>query len=151
MRVRCIENRGSGLTPPYYSAEHGRPDHQTFNLTVGRSYVVYAMGLNGPGTWLYLADDVYVDGPRRYPLCLFEVESGCLSRSWTFSAGLRDSDHAEMLAPAEWLQMPWFFNRLVDGDDLAVLAFARMREAMDAEEAAESQRGELPFSDGGAS
>jgi hypothetical protein len=133
MKVRCKSNRGEDLVPPYYDPQIGRPNGHRFALTIGRSYVVYALGFGDPGTWVYIADDVFVDGPRRYPLCLFEIEDDSVSQTWSVAFERRDADQARMLAPRKWLEMKWFFNRVVDGDADAVAAFAEMKQAIDEE------------------
>lgn len=138
MRVRCKSNRGADLIPPYFNPRTGKPESQSYALTVGRSYVVYALGFGDPGTWVYIADDHFADGPRVYPLCLFEIEQGAVSRTWELAVGKRDSEQAQMLAPREWLSMEWFFNRVFDGDAEAVAAFAEMKQRIDAECAAPS-------------
>lgn len=136
MRVRCKSNRGDDLVPPYYDPRIGKPVGHTYALTVGRAYIVYALGFGDLGTWVYVADDVFVDGPRHYPLCLFDIEQGAVARSWEFAVDVSDSDHARMLAPREWLEMRWFFNRVVAGDTEAVAAFADMKRRIDQECAA---------------
>jgi len=133
MQVRCKTNRGADLELPYYNPEVGKPLEGVFELTVGSLYTVYALGLNGPGTWVYLADDVYVDGPRRYPLCLFDIEDAKVSRHWEFASGRDDADQPELLAPALWLATKWFFNLVFDGDAKAVAAFRQMKNDVDAE------------------
>lgn len=138
MRVRCKSNLGDDLVPPYYEPGIGKPEGHRYALTVGRSYVVYALGFGDLGTRVYVADDVFVDGPRHYPLCLFDVEQGAVSASWEFAVDRSDSDQAQMLAPRKWLEMKWFFNRVVDGDTEAVAAFAEMKRRIDQECAAPS-------------
>ena len=133
MRVRCKTNRGAELEAPYYNPEVGKPLGHVFDLTIGSLYTVYAVGLNGPGTWLYVADDLFVDGPRRYPLSLFEIEDARVSRHWGLASGREDGEQPELLAPASWLAMKWFFNRIVDGDVEAVAAFSRMKADIDDE------------------
>lgn len=133
MRVRCKAKRGVDLVLPYYDPAVGKPADAVFHLTVGRCYTVYALGLEGAGTWVYIADDAFVDGPRRHPLCLFDVEDAAVSKSWEFAIGRDDGEHRQMLAPAAWFAMRWFFNRVVDGDAEAVDAFARMKRSIDGE------------------
>jgi hypothetical protein len=123
------------LVLPYFEPRRGNPVG-TFHLTVGQRYTVYALGLNGPGTWVYIADDCFVDGPRRYPHCLFDLEDASVSPSWVFATGRKDSDQPEMLAPSSWLGTEWFFNHVVDGEPEAVARFAEMKRRIDAECAA---------------
>lgn len=139
MKVRCKSNQGGEVVPPYFSADVGKPVGQTYDLTVGNCYTVYALGLNGPGTWVYVADDAFVDGPRRYPLCLFDIEDPSVSRHWSFGTGREDSDQPEMLAPEGWLATKWFFNRLFDGEPDAVAAFAEMKRRIDEEAGAQGR------------
>jgi hypothetical protein len=104
-----------------------------FELTPGHSYVVYAVGVNGPGTWLYVADDAFTDGPRQFPVTLFELEDPTVSRHWVLSLGHDDAEQPDMLAPPEWVRERWFFNRLVDGEPRAVAIFARLKAQLDTE------------------
>jgi hypothetical protein len=133
MRARCKSNRGDDFELPYFDPKHGRPDGHVFDLTPGRLYTVYAVGFKGSGTWLYVAEDHFIDGPRKFPVILFELEDPSVSKYWVLTVGRLDSEQPDMLAPVEWGREPWFFNRIVDGEPEAVAIFAEMKTRLDLE------------------
>lgn len=139
MRARCKTNKGDDLEMPYFNPRVGRPVGHVFDITPGRSYVVYAIGFNGPGTWLYIADDAFFDGPRMFPVTLFELENPAVSKYWVLTLDHKDAEQPDMLAPLGWGREPWFFNRLVDGEPQAVAIFTAMKAQIDAEEAEHTQ------------
>jgi hypothetical protein len=133
MRVRCKTNRADDVAPSQRLPRLSGPSSHTYDLTVGRDYVVYAIGLGQLGPWFYIADDAFIDGPRQFPSSLFELRDPSVSRHWVMSLGHRDAEQPDMLAPAEWVREPWFFNRLVDGEPTAVAIFMELKPRLDGE------------------
>jgi hypothetical protein len=140
MRVRCKTNRGEDLEAPYFHPQIGKPVGQRFHLTPGESYVVYAMGFHGPGTWFYVADDHFSDAPHQYASTLFELEDPAVSGHWVLTMNHNDAEQPDMLAPVEWGREPWFYERLFDGEPKAVAIFARQKALLDREDEARRKR-----------
>lgn len=91
------------------------------------------MGFSSFGVHIYITDDDFVDGPRQYPLHLFEITDGKVPSSWSLARDVKDGEQQQMLAPAKWLAEPWFFERLVDGEPEAVRLFKEIKSAIDEE------------------
>jgi hypothetical protein len=112
VRIRCIANRGSGLTGPYYEPAEGFSLDAEFKLTVGHQYVVYGLGFRKTQMWYYIADDAFVDGPRGYPHCLFEIDDGNRKNRWMLrmlvfvARGGRSADRSNLFL-AERLPITW--------------------------------------------
>lgn len=140
MLVRCLSNRDT-YTVESPAAAMGELVDRVLNITVSRDYLVYALGFSGEGVWAYIADDAYVDGPRRYPLRLFELLDPRVSKYWVLTIGRVDGEEANILAPPEWNEHPWFFNRVVDGEGSAVATFMRIKQKLDVEAHGDSDVG----------
>lgn len=82
MRVRCIANRGAGLSPRAL-ARPGQTVHSKFNVVPGREYEVYAMSLSDYALSILI---VSVENHRPYwiPVDLFEVTDQNMPDNWQF-------------------------------------------------------------------
>lgn len=120
MRVRCRTNQLA--------------DQTIAQLTEGETYIVYALGLDTRPS-VYITDDAFVDGPRRYPLELFEIVDGAVSAHWHLAVDHARSEDATILAPQAWLREEAFFERALDGEDDAVAVFAALKRTLDVEAA----------------
>lgn len=134
MRVKCINNKGTGLPPEYVSKDEGYHKDSYFDgLSKDKEYEVYAIGFRGNQAWLYICDDCFVDSPRQYPECLFSTVNRSVSKSWVWSKFENNRDHDYLLAPPIWADTPKFFERLVDSDEDCVSQFLKAKEIIDAE------------------
>ena len=113
---RCLINRGADLDPPsrggYYT------NKTEFALVVGKSYLIYAMGLWRGGLEVLVRDETAL--PNWYPAVLLEIPAQPLPDDWEFV--LLDGPHASGTAKlGEWGEGPWSalwgFSQLVRGTD----------------------------------
>lgn len=132
MIVRCVGNKGSNLGP----YDHGLyyTDETRFDLTIGKSYVVYAMALISGSLVVLVADDY--DKPAWLPIGLFEVEDPRLPNYWEFAkseAGVGNSAPGEVISQARWgyrevVQSDSHYYGLEDRDVEALRAFYKERQ-----------------------
>jgi hypothetical protein len=108
--VTCTGNKGSDL------GQHSRGlyyTHEThFDLTIGESYVVYAMTLINWSLMLLVADDY--DQPAWLPIGLFAVEDSRLPGHWAFAKGEAEAANSPIGAVV-W-QARWGYREVVQSD-----------------------------------
>ncbi len=130
MRIRCIANSGTFLSETYLDPAVGRTKETEFQLTIGKSYTVYALYQWQGSIWYYICDDGYTYYPQQNPAPLFEVIDNRLSSYWRFKVypnGLLK------LAFEEWLSDQYFYDKLTDGSEKEVLIFEKLKELIDTE------------------
>lgn len=137
MRVICRTIQAAGLPSNYLDPRASLDQHFVFPLTVGRSYVVYGLLFRDAQVWYLVADDNELPYPMAYPAPLFEVQNGRPSKHWIFALTPETRSHHALLAVPAWTADPYFYDRLTNGEDREVREFARMRVAIDEEEAGE--------------
>ncbi|MFK7824034.1 MAG: hypothetical protein AB8G05_07755 [Oligoflexales bacterium] len=134
MKIRCISNKGTGLTSRYICVEGGYHSGTSFKgLTFGKEYNVYAVGFRNNEAWFYICDDNFIDSPRKYPECLFEEVDKSLASDWTWSHYEDNEDQTYFLAPSFWGEDEYFFEKLIDSDENAVAKFFQFKEIVDSE------------------
>jgi hypothetical protein len=57
MRVKCLANTGRALPEASLDSRRGLSIEKNFPLTVGMTYVVYAITMYRGFTWYYVLDD----------------------------------------------------------------------------------------------
>jgi hypothetical protein len=134
MRVRCIANVVGKLSD---SAVRNRlvesihlegPDR---DLVIGEIYAVVAITRwKDGGIHVYLHTIEVSEHPYPYPLEMFEVVDSSVPVGWCvgFKPG-PDGLFIDCIGFAEWVDDSGFFERLVDGEQDAVSAYARQRSA----------------------
>src|SRR4051812_30735358 len=107
MRVRCMASTGTALPDSYIDSVGGYGREAILPITVGASYLVFALTIRRGGVWYYVLDDQDLGFPVWYPAPLFEVIDARLSRFWIFGFsddGRRDGD--ALFAFREWALNP---------------------------------------------
>lgn len=97
----CLTNIGSALPDTWFSI--GWTQKSKLDITIGRSYQIYAMALWRGHLVLLLCDDGGL--PNWYPIDAFNVMSCQLPASWKFSY---------VQKPGSLLQAVWGYGRLID-------------------------------------
>src|SRR5579871_5531772 len=82
MKVICIARRGETLPEEYLDSRLPRTRETDFHLTVGKEYVVYAIGVSAEQVWYYVVDDDNLWFPIRKPAPLFKVVDDRVSHHW---------------------------------------------------------------------
>lgn len=82
MIVRCTARTGDVLPSMSRDSSVGIDGSTEFPVTVGRSYLVFAMTIYLGVAWYYIMDDDGHAWPTWVPAPLFEVVDGSLPASW---------------------------------------------------------------------
>lgn len=80
------------------------------------------------GLWYYVLDDDDLDWPVWYPAELFEIVDGAIPSDWR--VGTRATEQSGLrliLSFPEWVNQPSYYEKLVDGQPSAVVAFEAQR------------------------
>lgn len=133
MRVRCIHNDVSALRHSRVFDEaiaNVYPRREDpFDLAIGAEYVVFAIAHKFAIDWYYVFDDPTEPYPRWFPAALFEVVDGKRGPDWLVLPEPRDDGLVE--GPRVWANTANFYERLVDEDSNALIAFRAVRLALE--------------------
>lgn len=138
MLVCCKLNVPAQLEVSYQTPEVVATFHpltEPVHLTVGRSYIVYALSIRQSSPWYYVADDTY-DGklyPVAFPSAFFSIVDNRLSRQWVFALRPDAKTVNVLIGSREWIGDCSFYERLVDGDTETVERFNRQKATLDLE------------------
>lgn len=135
MRIKCIANMGADLPADCLDPASGFDPDTVFDLIIGKEYVVYGITLFLGYVWYYICDEVYIYYPIWNPSPLFEVVDGRLSRYWSygFYPGSTESETHVIFGYEEWVNDPYHYDKLTDGEEVEVAIFRRYKELMDLE------------------
>lgn len=133
MRVTCIARRGETLSTDYLDPRIPRTTETNFHLTVGREYVVYAIGMWSHQIWYYIIDDTELWFPMAKPGPLFRVVDARVSRLWHFKQTKFCGDPGVLLAFEEWASDDRFYDRLSDQELVECKIFKQRKSEIDGE------------------
>ena len=125
MIVKCIENIGINL-PEEILTRHGWDRSMKFEeLTVGKTYVVYAV-LHIKNVPCYLLcsdifDGQYITYPSLLPYSLFKTVQNKQSKFWYSKKGSKDIGFKELLRDE------YFYGKLVEGYKKEVQVFLSIK------------------------
>jgi hypothetical protein len=128
-----MANRGKALPEQYLDPRVGRGPHSEFFVTVGRTYLVYAMRFFSNQVWYYIDNDHHLWYPDGIPAPLFQVVDSRLSKHWGVRVSESDRSTNVLVAFEEWLSVPLFYDRLSDRRDHEVERFKERKRQMDEE------------------
>ncbi|TAE95195.1 MAG: hypothetical protein EAZ79_19885 [Oscillatoriales cyanobacterium] len=117
MKIRCIANKGADLPDNYLNPPLDITKETEFKLIVGKEYTVY---------------ERYTYYPIENPAPLFEIIDGRYSRYWHVQLA---TNGLLEIAFEHWFSIPYFYDKLTDGEAEAVLIFDKIKELMDSEAA----------------
>lgn len=135
MRVKCIKNRGAALPKDCLDPISGFDEKTRFALIIGKEYIVYGFTLYLGYVWYYLCDENYTYYPFWNPAPLFEVVDNRLSRFWRYNH-ITGSNHEKtnvIVAFKEWVNDPFYYDKLTNGEESAIAQFKHYKELMDLE------------------
>jgi hypothetical protein len=133
MIVTCRLNHAGELPETWLEPAAGLRADTRFPLTVGRSYVVYALALRGGQVRFFIQDDDELYSPMAYPALLFEVEDDRVSSWWHFRRTPENLDHDVIFAIREWACDDYFYDRLTDGNPEELRIFRNARQRLESE------------------
>lgn len=121
--VRLLPNKQQAkrLGRNYY------PGQQTFDVEIGKEYVVYCLEIIGGMVWVD-----YDSGTERMsisPLCLFEVIDGRVSKCWE----LRLTEEGNVLFRPPSFYQEFFHDDLAEGVPEIVSEYQRVRALLEQE------------------
>jgi hypothetical protein len=82
MIIRCISDTGDALPAMSQDSAVGIDASTQFPVTVGLTYVVFAVTIYLGVAWYYIFDDDGHDWPTWCPAPLFDVSEGSVPPSW---------------------------------------------------------------------
>jgi hypothetical protein len=130
MRVKCNFNTGRSLPDDLIDESWGLNRSTSFPLIECKEYNVYAMTVVKGYIWYYICDETYTFYPVWRPSPLFSLTCPRFSRHWIL---VYHSEFTPMIAFRQWIDDPLYYERLVDGEDVAVNVFKRWKSLMDRE------------------
>jgi hypothetical protein len=113
-----------------YSADH------ELHLTIGKTYVVYAVAVRYGYPWYYLADDNFTSYPIAYAAPFFQLVDNRLSEYWRFGHFMFDEfgeAPTSLIAFDEWSSDYSFYERLLDDEPTEKSVFRRYKELIEQE------------------
>jgi hypothetical protein len=132
MKIRCIANKGADLPENYLNPPLDITKETEFKLIVGKEYTVYGISQWQGNLGYYICDERYTYYPIENPAPLFEIIDGRYSRYWQVQLA---TNGLLEIAFEHWFSIPYFYEKLTDGEAEAVLIFEKIKELMDAEAA----------------
>lgn len=141
MRVQCVNNQvqkklmGSFVNKDFVSSigSYG----EVLDLTVNKSYIVYAIEVRDGHLWYFIADDLYesLSYPLAYASIFFSKLDSRVSNCWLLDNYDHQSHEKRNITFAfkEWVEDSSFFELLIDGSDHEVTIFQKYKEFMDLE------------------
>ena len=145
MFVRCVSNNIKCVDPQSAIGRELRQSVRTpggaLDLTVGRTYTVYAIAIRNCYPWYFVADDYYDEWSSSYPqnyAAAFFVETDVrVSSCWTVGfrgANMKVEGMREVLFTfKEWANDEVFYERLFDGNKNDIQLFQKYKKFMDME------------------
>jgi hypothetical protein len=101
-------------------------------LEIGRQYVVYGVLFRSGIPWYYVCEDDSDEYPHPHFGGFFQVTDPQLSSCWELYWSVESAATAALL-PREWGQNLGFYELLVDGSQLEIETFQRLKSLMDKE------------------
>ena len=137
MLVKCITNNLHDIENPIVkkklSTYIGRSDGE-LNLETNKKYTVYGVVFWDNHPWFYLCTDD-LDYPTPYSSVFFDVIDNRLSKYWVMSTTIgSDGDFQTSLTIEPWASDRFFYERLIDGDNVAIDMFTRSKDLIIAEQ-----------------
>lgn len=102
-------------------------------LTLGKSYIVYALTIDAEGTWFCILDEAR-SSPMWHPEYCFKIEHQRLSRYWIINSWKdKQGVNRPILAFPEWANSQYFHWDLVESDEEAWKIFRKYEKLMNLE------------------
>lgn len=136
MRVRCISNRVDQLNDVDLRGRLEKSinlDGADDSLVIGNIYSVFAMTKWADGgirIYLHTVEDG--DYPYPYPIEMFELVDPVVPLGWCVAIEREPlGDSIGRISFPEWAADDYFYERLVEGDDIAVATYKCWKKLFD--------------------
>jgi hypothetical protein len=96
-------------------------------------YCVYGIIFRDNSPWYYLCLDEDDESPSPFPADLFKVTDDSLSSYWRLSSQSFTDGVISSMVFDEWANDSSFYERLIDGDPLAIELFKKYQDLMNKE------------------
>lgn len=136
MIVRAIDNNIDLVSSDALLYQHlldtHRYDRPVLKIRPGRLSSVLAIEVKLRNLWVYICEPPDLRYPLKYPLQFFSVLDSRASKLWDWDRtplehmGL-DLNTEQRISFPEWVSDPNFYEKLVDGDPLAIKQFTAAR------------------------
>jgi hypothetical protein len=127
MKIKCIINKIDNTL-----AKVLEKDPSQIFLTVGKEYTVYVIVQWNIGDLRYgITDDIELPYPHFYPPSLFKVTDKRLSKYWIYD--YEQELQQPRFAFKEWIEEPYFWDSLTDGNNREVEIYKKYQSLMDSE------------------
>ena len=144
MLIKCIRNIIKDVKgyPDLYNEikETVKIPGDQLHISIGKTYVVYAVRMSETFPKFFIADDVFIYYPIEYSAPFFEVVDERLSRYWQLPkdnlifSDIKNNLSDTFLSFEEWAYIgDRFYERLVDEERIAKETFNKYKELMDLE------------------
>lgn len=132
MKIKCKSNSKLDIDPHILkSRDFGE---EPIPLVVGKLYTVFSVFEFMDSVWYAVCDEFFNGYPSIYPYTLFELVDSRVSRHWHVSVNnINDAKPTLELSFPEWLDDPFFYNSLIDGESKSVQIFSDYKLLMDLE------------------
>lgn len=139
MKIRCITNHGNELPDHYLDTQAGLTANSIFPVTIGKVYIVYGISFRKDQVFYCICDDDYeaMDGlyyPNFWPSPIFDIENSKVSRYWRFGFTPDHRDHLAIISYDEWINDPYYYDRLTDREEKGTIQFLRYKALIDNED-----------------
>lgn len=114
MRVVCTSNTGWSLPEAYLRDDRILRASTTFDVEVGREYVVYGVAYTRSLCWYYLDQDAGLDYPLWRPAPLFDLVDDRASCHWCLTRQITEYGETAYLVVPPWAREPFFYDKLTD-------------------------------------
>ncbi|WP_448119167.1 hypothetical protein [Pseudomonas serbica] len=138
MKILCVHNNLNDIkehdTVLHLKRYISMPDGEV-ELEVGKQYVVYGIEFRENCPWFYICTEDYDDYPKPFSASFFDVIDKRFSMYWELSFEHEHGDKPQSkIAFSEWASDPSYYEKLIEGEDLAISTFAKYRTLIDQEQ-----------------
>ena len=128
MRVKCIANTKQAVDAQYRAAlDEYFGDDQLF-LEIGKSYDVYGLAFRRGHLWYLVSVEDEFDYPYLHLSAFFSVEDARIPPGWALTTQMNNLEAGTSILPAPWASDPYFMERLVDEDEVAIAFFRELKK-----------------------
>jgi len=141
MKVKCTANTGFVLPKELLNEESGYDKNTTFQITIGKEYVVYAITHIKKNAWFLICDDSSFGNyggiyPNYLPAIFFQITDPQLSKFWivTFASdNYNENENVISIAFPELLEDEYFLGNLWEEAEKEKEIFLKYKNSMDNE------------------
>ncbi|MBS0246656.1 MAG: hypothetical protein JSR61_08535 [Proteobacteria bacterium] len=140
MKVKCVKNLASDIpkkiNPDLVLGISDPSRERRFPLVIGKEYVVYGITIRLDDAWYYICDEDFTYYPVWAPAFLFEITNSKIPEDWRagyHSYGGAGDESYFIVSFREWVDDPYFYDKLTDREAEQVGIFERYRKLMECE------------------